>query len=58
MLTFLDLAYLQTYKNYVKPVLLNKNAMDESLNLMVATHIDQDHITGTISFLKEPDINI
>ncbi|MDH6372518.1 beta-lactamase superfamily II metal-dependent hydrolase [Paenibacillus sp. PastF-3] len=49
----IDLAYLHTYKNYVKPVLLDKNTTGESLDLMVVTHIDQDHIAGAISFLKD-----
>ncbi|MGZ0043068.1 MBL fold metallo-hydrolase [Paenibacillus ottowii] len=49
----IDLAYLHTYKNYVKPVLLNKKTMGESLDLMVVTHIDQDHIAGAISFLED-----
>lgn len=49
----IDLAYLQTYKKYVKPVLLNRSAMGESLDLMVVTHIDQDHIAGAISLFEE-----
>ncbi|MCP3808132.1 MBL fold metallo-hydrolase [Paenibacillus sp. Lou8.1] len=49
----IDLAYLLTYKNFVKPVLLNMSTMGEYLDLMVVTHIDQDHIAGAISFLED-----
>ncbi len=49
----IDLAYPHTYKNYVKPVLLNMSTKGEHLDLMVITHIDRDHIAGAISFLED-----
>lgn len=49
----IDLAYPHTYKKYVKPVLKKMNENNETLELMVVTHIDQDHIAGAISFLDD-----
>lgn len=49
----IDLAYSHTYKNFVRPVLKKMNENNESLELMVVTHIDQDHIAGAITFLEE-----
>lgn len=49
----IDLAYSHTYKNFVRLVLRKMNENNENLDLMVVTHIDQDHIAGAISFLEE-----
>ncbi len=49
----IDLAYSHTYRNYVRPVLRKMKENNESLELMVVTHIDKDHIAGAISFLEE-----
>jgi len=49
----IDLAYPHTYKNFVKPRLIELDSLGESLDLMVFTHIDQDHIQGGITFFGE-----
>lgn len=49
----IDLAYPYTYKNFVKSRLLELNSKGESLDLVVFTHIDQDHVHGGITFFRE-----
>lgn len=48
-----DLAYPHTYRNHLKPKFLDLNGKGESLDLVVFTHVDQDHIYGGITFFKE-----
>jgi beta-lactamase superfamily II metal-dependent hydrolase len=48
----IDGGYGSTYKNYISPDLKDLASKGLSLNLVVATHIDADHILGLIEFFK------
>jgi beta-lactamase superfamily II metal-dependent hydrolase len=46
--------YKQTFRNDIKEIVRN----GEKIDLFVITHIDQDHISGMIPFIKEFGIDI
>lgn len=48
-----DLGYPSTYRNNFKKRLLDLKSENEDLNLVVFTHVDQDHIYGGITFFEE-----
>ena len=45
----IDGGYAKTYHKYLKKFLLNLTAEGKRLNLIVVTHIDDDHISGITS---------
>jgi beta-lactamase superfamily II metal-dependent hydrolase len=49
----IDMGLSETYQEHIKKDLLELNKIDKSIQLLVVTHIDKDHIEGAISFLKE-----
>lgn len=49
----IDTGYQATYRAYLKPQLERLRQIGECIDLMVVTHIDEDHIGGAIEFLKE-----
>ncbi len=49
----IDGGYAKTYHKYLKKFLLNLAAEGKRLNLIVVTHIDDDHISGIRSLLQE-----
>lgn len=49
----IDGGYENTYTNYIKQRLLELNTLGQSLDLVIVTHIDQDHIMGILSLIKE-----
>lgn len=48
----IDMGYGETYRKFLKNELIKINENEESINLMVFTHIDSDHILGGLSFLE------
>ncbi|WHY84013.1 MBL fold metallo-hydrolase [Neobacillus novalis] len=48
-----DFGYSNTYKNHVEIHLTNMAANNEKIDLIIVTHIDQDHISGGIRFFEE-----
>ena len=48
-----DGGYVNTYRKFIKPKLLEINSDGKSLNHVVVTHIDKDHISGIIKLIKE-----
>lgn len=48
-----DFGYSNTYKKHVEEHLINMAAEKEKLDLIIVTHIDQDHISGGIRFFEE-----
>lgn len=48
-----DMGYIDTYKNYIKDRLLKIKDENQCIDLLIITHIDEDHIEGAIEFLKE-----
>lgn len=49
----IDGGYVSTYRNYIKPNLLELRKNNEKIDYLVVTHIDGDHISGIIKFLEE-----
>lgn len=49
----IDCGYVETYRDFLKEELIKIANNGEAIDLMVITHIDQDHILGALSFLKE-----
>lgn len=49
----IDMGYGDTYTNYIKNRLLQLKEQGECIDLLVITHIDEDHIGGAIKFLQE-----
>ena len=49
----IDGGYVSTYKKYIKPKLLQLKKENRSLNHLIVTHIDNDHISGIIKFIQE-----
>uniref|UniRef100_UPI000D30AB6E MBL fold metallo-hydrolase n=1 Tax=Metasolibacillus meyeri TaxID=1071052 RepID=UPI000D30AB6E len=48
-----DFGYSNTYKKHVENHLINMAAKEEKLDLIIVTHIDQDHISGGIRFFED-----
>lgn len=48
-----DFGYSNTYKKHVERHLINMAAKKEKIDLIIVTHIDQDHISGGIRFFEE-----
>lgn len=49
----IDTGFQATYQTYLKPQLEFLRRKGECIDLMVVTHIDEDHIGGAIELLKE-----
>lgn len=54
----IDGGLAKTYKEYIALELQHMKASDQKINLMVCTHIDNDHIGGLVQVLKNttPDL--
>ena len=42
-----------TYKNHLKPLLQRLNSEGKTIEFLICTHFDEDHISGLISFLED-----
>ncbi|GGK72081.1 AVAST type 1 anti-phage system MBL fold metallo-hydrolase Avs1a [Rufibacter glacialis] len=49
----IDCGYVDTYQNYLKKDLIQIGESGASLEKLILTHIDADHIQGAIKLLKE-----
>ena len=49
----IDMGYMDTYKMYIKDRLKKIKSENQCIDLLVITHIDEDHIEGAIEFIKE-----
>lgn len=49
---FIDGGYAATFKEYISPDLTRLAQLGYSLDLVVATHIDADHVAGLLEFFK------
>lgn len=49
----IDGGYAETYHKYLRPMLKELAAQGKRINLLVVTHIDNDHINGIKAFLEE-----
>ena len=52
-LILIDCGYVSTYRDHIKPRLLELSAAGRTLTKMIITHIDADHIQGAIAFIEE-----
>ncbi len=52
-LMLIDGGYTNTFKEFIKPELIKLNSQAISLNHIIVTHIDKDHISGIIKLIKE-----
>ena len=48
----IDMGLQDTYQNYIKSDLVELNAQGKKIDLMVITHVDNDHILGAVDFIK------
>ena len=49
----IDCGFKTTYKEYLRPLLINLKNKGCRVTLLLITHIDQDHIEGAIAFLQD-----
>ncbi len=50
---WIDGGLVKSYEEHGKPVLTALQQQQEKLDLMVVTHIDQDHIGGILAFMRD-----
>ena len=48
----IDGGYASTFQEYISPDLVDLSQLGYSLGLVVATHIDADHLSGLLTFFK------
>lgn len=53
----IDGGYPDTYMSYIKKKLLELKNLGQHLELVIVTHIDQDHIMGILSLIEENGIS-
>ncbi|CEO33247.1 MBL fold metallo-hydrolase [Paraclostridium sordellii] len=49
----IDMGYERTYKKFIKDRLIDLKDEGQCIDLLIITHIDEDHIEGAIEFFKE-----
>lgn len=49
----IDGGYVNTYKEFLKPILRELNGLEKKINHLIVTHIDNDHISGIIKLIEE-----
>lgn len=49
----IDMGLTDTYRSEIKPDLVKLKSKGEKLDLLIITHIDQDHIQGAIEFIED-----
>jgi beta-lactamase superfamily II metal-dependent hydrolase len=49
----IDMGYKETYEDYIKNDFKEIAKKNEKIDLLIISHIDEDHIEGAIEFLKE-----
>ncbi|MFJ5792685.1 MBL fold metallo-hydrolase [Lysinibacillus sp. NPDC093197] len=53
----IDFGYEETYREFIKPRLLELSSNGEMLDLVVLTHVDADHVEGAQFFFEENGYN-
>lgn len=53
----IDMGMPNTYENEIKKELMNLNDNGQKIDLLIISHIDEDHIGGAIKFLKDNKSN-
>lgn len=49
----IDMGYIDTYKTYIRDRLVEIKNENQCIDLLIITHIDEDHIEGAIEFIKQ-----
>lgn len=49
----IDMGYATTYRNFIKDRFIDLNNKNQCIDLLIITHIDEDHIEGAIEFFEE-----
>jgi len=49
----IDMGLESTYQNSIKKDLLKLKSKGKKIDLLIITHIDNDHVTGAVNFIKE-----
>ena len=49
----IDMGYNETYSKFIKNRLIDLKNENQCIDLLIITHIDEDHIVGAIEFFKE-----
>jgi beta-lactamase superfamily II metal-dependent hydrolase len=49
----IDMGLQKTYTDHIKPDLVDLKSRGQSVDLLVVTHVDNDHIVGAVNFIKE-----
>ncbi|WP_233081169.1 hypothetical protein [Rheinheimera soli] len=52
-----DMGLKGTYLNHIKPDLINLKVSGQCIDLLVVTHVDNDHIVGAVNFIKDNGSN-
>lgn len=55
---FVDMGFSDTYENILKTQIHKINSENQSIDLLLISHIDNDHISGAIKFLNDIDKNV
>jgi beta-lactamase superfamily II metal-dependent hydrolase len=53
----IDTGFKSTYEDQIKEKLTSLNTKNKSLDFLIVTHIDSDHISGALSLLQENDLS-
>ena len=53
----IDGGYGSTYKNVIKDEIIKIKNRNECIDLLIVTHIDDDHINGIIKFIEDDNLN-
>lgn len=52
-IVLIDGGYVSTYREHIKPKLLELSKANKNISHLIVTHIDSDHISGIIKFIEE-----
>ena len=53
-----DGGYVDTYQNYLRPMLKQIAEQGGELDMIIVTHIDSDHISGIIKLMEEEELSV
>lgn len=53
----IDTGFKSTYEDHIKPKLAELKTKNKSLDFLIVTHIDSDHISGSLSLLEANELS-
>jgi len=54
----IDMGLKATYSNHIRSDLMGLKRRGHSIDLLVVTHVDNDHIEGVVKFIEENGENL